>query len=317
MSEGLHGEILSREEMDALLGTLAQQRIERERRARGATAFRREGADRSRQSRYPALHRALGEFGQSIGAALSTSHQTPIAFEVLACEEAAQEEVAATLLPIDRGAVLSVPGVSAPGYLLWNRALAYGLLCLAFGARPGLSGNTPPPRPYTRIERRFLLRLARQLVSHLAASLEPLLGAGVAVDGLCEPERLAEEGHERVVVGSFDVRGLGELCRLRVVLPAAPLRRLETAPAAPAGDQRVEIERKVAEAPVRVAAEVGRARLPLERLVRLAPGDVIALEEPEGGGVVLRIEDRPRFRGIRGRVGDRLAVQVTERIEGG
>jgi flagellar motor switch protein FliM len=73
------------------------------------------------------------------------------------------------------------------------------------------------------------------------------------------------------------------------------------------GMRRVEVE---------VRAEVGAIELPIERVLALAPGDVISLETPSAAGVTLWVDETPLERGRPGRSGARRAVQVLGTGEG-
>jgi flagellar motor switch protein FliM len=54
--------------------------------------------------------------------------------------------------------------------------------------------------------------------------------------------------------------------------------------------------------------------LPLRRLASLQVGDLLPLEAADGEGLVVRVENEPKFRAERGSVGKRLAVQLLERL---
>jgi flagellar motor switch protein FliM len=67
---------------------------------------------------------------------------------------------------------------------------------------------------------------------------------------------------------------------------------------------------RLEEAPLPISVELGRARLSLGDLRRMAVGDVIALETPRDGEVLICVENKPKFVGRPGTIGNRLAIQI-------
>ncbi len=61
-------------------------------------------------------------------------------------------------------------------------------------------------------------------------------------------------------------------------------------------------------------AEIGSVEMSLADLSSLSEGDVIAIEPIDGDELVATVGGIPKFHAIRGAVGRRLAVQLTQRI---
>jgi flagellar motor switch protein FliM len=51
--------------------------------------------------------------------------------------------------------------------------------------------------------------------------------------------------------------------------------------------------------------------------LNLQAGSVVPIDAASDGSLLVRVAGRPKFRAIRGALGQRLAVQLTERIAGG
>jgi flagellar motor switch protein FliM len=75
--------------------------------------------------------------------------------------------------------------------------------------------------------------------------------------------------------------------------------------------EQLAIERGLAGAEVQLRAEVGSVQMPIEQMIALAPGSVLALEDRAEDGVALFAEGVPLGRGRPGLSGARRAVKLT------
>jgi flagellar motor switch protein FliM len=71
------------------------------------------------------------------------------------------------------------------------------------------------------------------------------------------------------------------------------------------------LRRGVAAAQVLLRAEIGSLQMPIERMLELGPGALVALQEPSADGVLLYAEEISLGRGRPGRSGLRRAVKLT------
>ncbi len=206
---------------------------------------------------------------------------------------------------------------AACGALLIGRTLLYGWLTLSFGGEVDSAPPFVPNRRPSRIESRFLARISAELVRQLEESLAGLCETKLEAAAMLEPELVAAHTAPRLLVASYDARGFGNVARLRVALPESLFdhaRPGRAAARATGGARRVDLAERLQTMPLRVRAEVGVAALPLGRLRELRAGDVLPLRPASPGGVVVRVEDEAKFRGVPGVVGARLAVRITERM---
>ncbi|MCP3983660.1 MAG: hypothetical protein GY723_04685 [bacterium] len=306
MSEADTKELLSREELAALLDELRAG-------SGAANAF-----PETSNGRLVPLIRLLGEFADSQSRALSTLHQRSIVLKVLDVDELAMREFTATLLPVDRVIELRLDPGGHCIYLLLGRSFLFAWLALAFGAKESTPVITVPERHFTRIEERFMRRAAAELVRHLETAWSSRSSVEIRVVDLLEPEFMPQAS-SKWALASFDVEGLGDLCRLRVLvdygLYAADAEEAE----APVDDvERAGItqgiHREVLEMPVSVRVEAGFAEVALRRVAALQVGDVIPLERSDSRGLLVRIEEEPKYVAVRGAVGAQLAVQLVESL---
>lgn len=309
--------LLSREELDALLESASEGALREEHARRSSRPFGGRGQGRKRPGRLAPLLRALDDFGEEQGRMLSTLHQVAITFAPAGWEEVTPREFAASLLETDRIASLALSPGGHRGYLLLGRGLVFGWLGLAFGSRRPEGANGAPDRAYTRIEERFLRRVANELAGQLSASWSPRHSLAAEVRAVEEPERVAEDDQGPLLSVTFDVKGMGPLCRLRVLLPPAAFDAADAAESAGASGSHAVAENVAApllDMPVRLHVEVGSVELSLAEIAGLQPGDVLPLERADAHALLVRIEDAPRFRAERGAVSGRLAARITERL---
>ena len=112
-----------------------------------------------------------------------------------------------------------------------------------------------------------------------------------------------------VVVASLEIEVGGGASRMAIAYPAATLRALlagasaEAPPPTPGPD-------RVGDLGIDVRAELGRTRLAVSDLTRLAPGDLIPLGRVPGMPIPVWIGDRLHFEARAGTRGGRLALEV-------
>jgi len=300
--------ILTREELDALLASLELPAEPEPWRRVGVGSL----AARSRAVSI-ALMRAMDAFGEEESRRMSNLHQITLRLSLIGWREVERWELAEAMLPTDKAVLFSVGSGGAEGALVIGRPLLFHLLALHFGAHPQSRTLPPPARPYTRIETRFYQRFARDLLEDLEAAWSSVLPLHPRITGVVDKEVVAEKADERIFYASFDVRGFGEVCRLRVALPTSALADLERS-TRDARSGNAPVEEAVRDMEVEVHAELGTVQLPLSRLARLQVGEVLPLQTSEDGDLVVRVGETPKFKAVHGSVGSRAAIKLTERV---
>jgi len=296
-------ELLSREEIGALLDELRRARDE-EHEARRLPGL---GVDAAGSGR--ALRRGLERFAVAHSRALASRFQRRLELRLLEVEEMRAGDLADLLLPHDR--VIPFEDASGSrGFLLVARPLLLAWMRLSFGAAAGLRVEPLPERPPTPIELRFLRRVGGELIAELATALD----AGFAALGVEDASALRDQRATRLAVAALELAGLEEIARIRVALPREALTESGVAARAPAADGSA-LERAVLDAEVTVTVTVGSTLLPLARVAHLAVGETFSIESPRDGHVTVIVDGTPKLRAQRGQLGSRLAIQIVERIE--
>ncbi len=304
MKSGAQADILSREELDALLEEMPGLLAER------AAAAESQG---SRESDLE-LERANALFGFEYGRALSNRHERAIQFVLIGQREMEMAELAELMLPTDLAGLFEIQPKGLSGSLLLSRPFFFEMLCTLFGASANLKPVRPPIREYTRIERRFYMRIVKEMLARLEEQWQALAPVTLAFSGMQGRAVIAEGEIRSALVATFDVRGFSEPCRVRLAVPSEVFRKPGKTPSRAAkGSPQPGIS--LLEVPIRLRAQVGTVVLTLAEAGRLEVGQTIPLDVPTDGSLTVRIGEREKFRGIAGTRGSKRAVQLQERIE--
>jgi len=135
--------------------------------------------------------------------------------------------------------------------------------------------SPPPPRAETDRDAALLRGFDRRMLEDLAARVEAALAVGAPEDGAAAGA--SPPGADCLCAMVAEADGAEAL---RLAIPKAPVIAFrKAAVAAPPRRSPPAPRRKaLAAAPIRVEARLGSARLSLEELRSLAPGDVLLLE---------------------------------------
>ena len=296
--------VLSREELDALLEEMPKVTLGRD---GDSGAEIDPGVDID-------LQRVNEIFAREQGLMLSNRQQRGITFSLIGQRQIEMSELAELMLPTDLVAAYQVMPKGFDGYLLLSRPLFFQLLSMSFGAGPTIKPTRPPTREYSKIERRFYSRAAREMVGQLEVAWRGLVPIELAWNGLVSRSAVAESDEVNAILATFDVKGFGEACRVRVAIPAEPFTARVGLSPRKSSARTPAVGISVMDVPIRLRAEVGTAQLSLADVARLQPGTLIVLDSPSDGSLTVRIGKQDKFRGVAGSRGPKRAVQLGERL---
>lgn len=298
------GAVLSREELDALLEEMPKIWSSREAEA---------GSDRQRGVDI-ALQRANENFALEQSSMLSNRQQRTITFTLIGQREIELAELAELMLPTDIAVAYQIMPKGYEGFLLLSRPFFFQMLSMSFGSGPTIKSTRPPTREYSRIERRFYARAAREMMTQLEIAWSTITPLTLAWGGLATRAAVGDSDAGNAVLATFDVKGFGEACRVRVGIPVEAFgARAGISPIKNTARSKVAGV-SVMDVPIRLRAQVGTAEMSLGEVVRLKPGSSIVLDSPSDGSLIVRIGNEDKFSGIAGTRGAKRAVQLGERI---
>ena len=301
-------QILSRDELGALLDSIAAERTDREKAGLPFRSLARTDSDQRDQ--HPSIASALERFAARLGKEFSTRFQARIDFELLSWQQMRVREVQELMLEKDGIVTFRENGSGGSGFVYLNHPFAYQWLALSMGAGFDMRVEIPD-RPHTPIEQSFLKHAAAQLLASLGEALDEYASLDASIESYERASVLSALDDLEVSLLSFDVQGLDGIGRLRFALPGELLTPSTRVPS----QQGPEITQQLLQLPLELRVAAGEVEIPLSRMSRLAVGDVIPIEG-SFEEVTLLVEGAPKFRGQRGQSGGHLAVRVTSRIPG-
>lgn len=262
------------------------------------------------------LRRANESFATEQAQTLSNRHQRVISIQLIGHREIELPELAEIMLPTDLVAGFRVMPKGLEGYLLLSRPLFFQLLSMSFGAGPTIKPTRPPVREYSRIERRFYARATREMLVLIQSAWSSLTPVELEYLGLSGRASVSECEPVSVVLATFEVKGFGEACRIRLAAPAECFSKSLALPEGTRDRAKRGPGLSLETVPIEVHAEVGSAVMSLAEIGQLKEGDLVPLDTPSDGSLTIRIGDQVKFRAIAGTQGSRIAVQLSERLEG-
>lgn len=322
------GEILSQDEVDALLSAVETGTVPTTGTAAGAGPSSVRAVDLTNlawsvEARLPGLKPLAERFARAVRVSLGTffgqlPQVTPRPLQLAKFGPFLERIPAPVCLPLFR-----LSPLRGHGMVVVAPALVGSLLEVFFGGNAGR--KTPAPaRGYSAIEQRVVERLARRVLADLRQAWAPVgeVECGF-VRAETNPHYVAVAApHDVVLLLELDIAVEGSEGVLTIVIPNTsldPMRsRLQVTadivPEAPDAAWSERLRGSLAQAEVEVAAELGTQRLSMRQVLALKVGDVIPLPTGREGPVLLKVEGRPRFTGAPGVSGGQNAVRVTAAI---
>lgn len=199
--------------------------------------------------------------------------------------------------------------------------LVYGVLDLLLGGRRGPSLARVDGRPYTSIEMNLVRRLLDLVLADAEAAFQPISPVKFSVERVETNPRFASISRPAnaaiLVELQIDLEGRGG--RVEMLLPYAtiePIRDLllqsfmgEKLGRDPIWEGHLATE--IWQADVEIEAVLHETQLPLRRMTSLAVGDTLLFDVNPDNVVSLRCGEWGLTEGRMGRVGERIAVQVS------
>lgn len=294
---------LSAEEMESLASS--------EERAGNAPFVR----GRSASDEDSGYQRALEVLAERHGRMMSTLYQAIVRISCLSDENEEASRFVSGCEPEELIPIMSFEGIREKGYLRFERPLFYAWLSRAFGARPAVP-TVIPERALSRVEERFLLRIAREWVEQFVASAKEWKPLSVAIDTAASPLKIQSSlSSASYRHATFLLEGFGEPGHIHCLFPTALVgAALEPADAGTAVAHH-GVPGLVGQTPVALRAQLATGKIALSEIARLRAGDVLPLDGQGDGGLLIYVEGRPKFRGVPGAVGARRAVRISGRVE--
>jgi len=315
-------QLLSQEEVDALLKGVAESGVPRGRPRTGhVAAIDLTSRDWTLRGRCPGLELAVDQFACTVRAMLGGVLGRLPSVEPMTLELVRFADITTSLVAPVSVQLFRMPPLEGQGIIVVSPSLAALLLeaCLGGDAR-----RRTPLRAleFSAIEQRLLERLGTRLLDDLRAAWRPLAPVDFAFVGPARGAALATVAAPRDVVLLIELAisvDADEAASIRVCIPnasLAPIRRaLEVTPGGGAGARFPSwsdaLRELLSPTEVDLVAELGIQRMRLGEVLALRAGDVLTLRTGREGPVIVRVEGQAVFVGAPGVARGSNAVRIT------
>ncbi|OSQ44036.1 flagellar motor switch protein FliM [Thalassospira alkalitolerans] len=209
------------------------------------------------------------------------------------------------------------------GLLTVDSALIYSIVDVLLGGRRGTAAMRIEGRPYTTIERNLVERMIHVVLGDLSAAFDPLSPVTFRFERLETNPRfatIARHANAAIVAKlRIDMEDRGG--RLELLIPYAtlePVRELllQMFMGEKFGRDSIwenHLANELWQTHVNLLAVLDEQVMSLGDVINLEVGNRLVLNTSPTSPVEVRCGDVPLFRGMMGRKGDRIAIQVRER----
>ena len=323
------GDVLSKEEIEALLSAVSEGKIPHSgkkkkpsfRKATISYNFKRPALISKDQIRV--LEFLHEDFTRSLGVKLSGHLRTTVEVEIVATEQLTYTEFIVSLSEPTYIVVVDVSPLSGQIIFEFNPLLVFFIVDRLLG---GSGKSSQEARELTSVERAIMdriLSLTLESFKEVYAHIVPLKTSVRAKESNPQFVQIAS-GNDLVISCIFKV-GMGQnygtmtICypvsTIRPILPRLSSKRwISEKEEEGEGESSQILQKKLLEAKVDVTVELGKAEVTVLEFLRLAPGDVVRLNQPVNRDLLVKIQGFPKFYAIPGKVGRRRAVQITSII---
>lgn len=270
------------------------------------------------------VHHLHEGMARTLTTSLSAQLRSAVRVEDAVAEQRTYQEFVAEASDPAILAVFTAQPLHGNALLEIDPVVAFPILDRLLGGTGEAAG---PPRPVTEIELTVIQRVLNAALDQWRDAWAHVMPMQLRVLGVETNPLFAQLlGPNEIVLAVSLTCAVGRReGRLRFCFPQTMIEPLMqrlaarqwivTAGQVP-GTRATELRRELAGAPVPLAVEIGRARLPLGRVLSLAPGDLLPIGAVSQPARVL-VRGRPKFRGRVGISDGRLAVQVLGAWAGG
>ena len=260
-------------------------------------------------------------FARNFGATLSGFLRTIIEVRVVGVEQLTYSEFIHSLPNPTCFVIVQAPPLEGQMCLEVSPLIVYPIIDRLLGGSK--SDMYIPQRPLTTIEWRLMSRLINRALDHLSEVYRNLVDAKFSI---VETESNPQLVHivaptEVVVFITFEIK-MGQCAgTMSICIPfntiESVLSKLTTQSwfgYRSKGSSDVEkkrLHRNLTRSKVGLTTFLGRSTLTVGELKSLRPGDVIQLEKPLGGEMLIQIHGRNKFAGLPGQLRGKRALRIT------
>ncbi len=178
-------------------------------------------------------------------------------------------------------------------------------------------------RELTLIEQKVVQKVAEDFTEALAKAWEPVVPLDASIGFYqSRPSFIQIAALEEMVISISleinvqDTTGFVNICipfqMLEDLLPQLTSKQMVRSRVKKTEEDKFFIQKRIKQATIPVHVELGRKQITLRDLVSLEEGDILKLDQSVDDGLLIYVNDVPRFKGIPGVYRRRLSVKVVD-----
>lgn len=325
------GDILSQNEIDALLsalstGEMSAEEMKKEEETRKVKVYDFKRALRFSKDQIRSLTRIHENFARLLTTYFSAQLRTYIQINVASVDQIPFEEFIRSIPNMTLLNIFEVPPLEGNIIMEVNPNVAYSMLDRLMGGvgeGPGKVDNM------TEIETKILTNLFERSFDNLREAWAGIIEMDPFLSEMeVNPQFLQMiSPNETVVVISFNIvigesSGMINICIPHVVLepivPNLSVRYwMQSNKKEPTTEQSIILEKRLKQATLPIATELGKGSMSVEDFLYLQVGDVISLDRKIDDPLLVKVGDIPKFTAQPGHLRNRMAVQIIDILNGG
>ncbi|MCT2344016.1 flagellar motor switch protein FliM [Niallia taxi] len=327
----MSGDILSQNEIDALLSALSSgemdaDELKKEQQEKKVKSYDFRRALRFSKDQIRSLTRIHENFARLLTTYFSAQLRTLVQISVTSADQIPYEEFIRSIPKMTILNVFEVTPLDGRILMEVNPNIAYAMMDRMMGGK-GTSVNKV--ENLTEIESKIMSNTFEQAFDYLREALEDIVEIEPTLSEFeVNPQFLQMVSpNETVVVISLnttigDTSGMINICIPHVVLePIIPKLSghywMQTEKKAPVPEVAEALQNNIQKSIVSVVAELGTSDISIQDFLMLDIGDVIEMNQTIDQPLTIKVGDIPKFIGQPGKVNKKVAVQVLGTLERG
>ncbi|CAM4253899.1 flagellar motor switch protein FliM [Saccharibacillus endophyticus] len=324
-------DVLSQNEIDALLAALSSGEMDAEELKKEETQRKIRSYDFKRAVRFSKDHirsltRIHENFARNLTTYFSAQLRTFVQISVVQVEQLPYDEFIRSIPKMTVLNIFEAEPLEGRMVLEVHPNIAYAMVDRMLGG----SGTAPlKPGALTEIETIIMERIFSRALENLQEAWKTVYDLSPRMEALETNPQFMQivSPNETIALISLstkigDTSGMINLCIPHVVIEPI-MSKLSvhhwfvSQKKARAPEELEALRERVTRAALPVIAELGQSQLTIREFLSLAPGDVITLNKATEEGLAIRIGERLKFIGSPGMIKDRIAVQIDEIVDEG
>ncbi|KIL73579.1 flagellar motor switch protein FliM [Bacillus badius] len=328
----MSGEVLSQNEIDALLSALSTgemdaDELKKEEQEKRVKVYDFKRALRFSKDQIRSLTRMHDNFARILTTFFSAQLRTFVQISVASTDQIPYEEFIRSIPNMTVLNVFEVPPLDGHVLMEVNPNIAYAVLDRLLGGRGESINNI---EGLTEIETKIMSSVFERAFEHYREAWSNIVDIDPLMTNFeVNPQFLQMVSpNETVVVISLDTTigettGMINICLPHVVLePVIPKLSVHYWMQNPDRKEREpeeleNLQKRIQKAEVPVVSELGGTSITIEEFLALSIGDVIELEKRIDEPLIVKVSDIPKFTAQAGKLNKKMAIQILDDFKGG